>query len=256
MVPDLDPPTVFLALLRNHCIPWPTLVVHTREFRETEAPWHSTAFPDTEITMRLAGRGTFVHVEKETMRYRDSVTSESRSIDDRERKFGATVSLFRVFNSQEFGKLAMDVAPSERPAFAEGLAAAITVRLGETDRGRLVLAGALERLAELWDRSEPTTLERLSSLYGGMGATATSDLLGRMTEAAGGSASVEPIAPAEDSIDCVAAPTSHQVGGIVRRAYERVGHRLPYRVRRFAARRVIGFATRNDALSPWRFEWR
>ena len=171
-------------------------------------------------------------------------------------KFGATVSLFRVFNSQEFAQLATDLPPSERSAFAEGLASAITVRLGATDRGRLVLAGALERLAELWDDSEPTTLERLGALYGGMGATATSDLLGRMAEAAGGRATVEPMAVPADAAEAVAVPTSHQVGGTVRRAYERIGHRVPYRMRRFAARRVIRFATRNDSLSPWRFEWR
>lgn len=256
MVPDLDPPTVFLALLRNHCIPWPALAVHTREFRETEAPWHSTAFPDTEITMRLAGRGTFVHVSKETMRYRDSVTSESRSIDDRERKFGATVSLFRVFNSQEFGSLATDLPADERAAFAEGLAAAITVRLGENDRGRLVLAGAMERLSQLWDHNEPTTLERLSALYGGMGATATSDLLGRMAAATGGGAKVGPMVVPADSAEVVSAPTSHRVGRLVLRAYERIGHLVPYRLRRFGARRVIRFATRGDSLSPWRFEWR
>lgn len=256
MVPDLDPPTVFLALLRNHCIPWPALAVRTEVFRETEAPWHSTAFPDTEITMRLAGRGTFVHVSKETMRYRDSITSESRSIDDRERKFGATVSLFRVFGSDEFASLASALPVSERSAFVTGLESAIAVRLGETDRGRLVLAGALERLAELWDSTEPTSLERLSALYGGLGGTATSGLLGRMAAAAGGTAEVAPSEIPLDAAQDVVVSRTHQVATAVRRLYERIGHRIPYGLRRLVARTVIRLATRSDTLSPWRFEWR
>ena len=257
MLPDFDPPTVFLALLRNHCIPWPALAVRTQEFRETEAPWHSTAFPDTEITLRLAGRGRFVHIPAETMRYRDSVTSESRSIDNRERKFGATVSLFRVFNSEEFELLAASIAVGDRAAFVTGLADSLTVRLGETDRARLVLAGALERLAELWDHSEPATLEKLNSLYSGLGATATSALLGRMASHAGGAANAEAIVPADSaSTGDFPVSDSHQVNGLIRRAYERFGHRIPYSIRRTAARIVIRAVTRNDSLSPWRYDWR
>lgn len=256
MVPDMEPPTVFLSLLRNHCIPWPALAVRTRTFRETEAPWHSTAFPDTEITMRLAGRGRFVHIRKETMRYRDSVTSESRSIDDRERKFGATVSLFRVFHSAEFEALANQVPAGERAQFVNGLESAITVRLGETDRARLVLAGALERLGELWGHSEPTTLEILSGVYGGMGGSATSALLGRMASAAGGRGAIRLRTVPEDGALPVTLSDSHNVGVVVRRNYERLGHRIPYTIRRVVARAVIRFATRADPLSPWRFTWR
>lgn len=256
MVPDLEPPTVFLALLRNHCVPWPALAVRTQIFRETEAPWHSTAFPDTEITLRLAGRGTFVHVAKETMRYRDSVTSESRSIDDRERKFGATVSLFRVFHSDEFAALAQSIAEHERALFVAGLANAITVRLGDTDRARLVLAGALERLVQVWDSTEPTTLETLSSLYGGMGAEATSSLLGRMASNAGGRADVPLMTVPEDAALAIVPARTLPFGRLTRRAYERIGHRIPYRLRRAVARTAIHYATRADPLSPWRFEWR
>jgi glycosyltransferase involved in cell wall biosynthesis len=260
LVPDLEPPTLFLALLRNHCIPWSALAVRTTVFRETEAPWHSTAFPDTEITMRLTGRGTFVHIEKETMRYRDNLASESRSIDNRERKFGATVSLFRVFNSAEFAVLARAIRTDDRAPFVEGLRNALVVRLGDTDRARLVTAGALERLEQLWDNAEPSALSGLASIYGELGAAATTSLLDRMSAAAGGTSDqpteVVALAPGGTERPDAAASPARVIPAFVMRGYERFGNRLPYGVRRFAARSLIRFATRGNALSAWRFVWR
>lgn len=254
MVPDLDPPTVFLSLLRNHCIPWSALAVRSEVFRQTEAPWHSTAFPDTEITMRLAARGRFVHIDKETMRYRDNMASESRSIDDRERKFGATVSLMRVFNSAEFASIALDLPQRERASFATGLRNSILVRLGDTDRAHLVIAAANERLSQLWDDSEPAVLDTLASVYGGLGAAATAGLLDRMSEVAGGAGARTPIAPDPDAVTVTRAAVTVPI--FVMRAYERFGPLLPYLFRRALARLVIRTATRNDPLSAWRFEWR
>ncbi|MFC5503409.1 glycosyltransferase [Lysinimonas soli] len=260
MLPDLDPPTVFLALLRNHCIPWSALAVRTQVFRETEAPWHSTAFPDTEITMRLAGRGRFIHVERETMRYRDNMASESRSIDDRERKFGATVSLFRVFNSAEFASLARAISPTDRASFVTGLSNSITVRLGETDRAALVRAGALERLEQLWDNFESTGLAELAGIYGGLGATATSGLLDRMSAAAGGdpdrSTSIAPLPEGGMVTATDPASPARAIPSFLMTAYERIGHLVPYGIRRAAARIVIRLITRDNPLSAWRFEWR
>lgn len=260
MLPDLDPPTVFLALLRNHCIPWSALAVRTRFFAATEVPWHSTAFPDTEITMRLAGRGRFVHVEKETMRYRDNMASESRSIDDRERKFGATVSLFRVFNSAEFATLARAIDPADRAPFVTGLVNSVTVRLGETDRAALVTAGALERLEQLWDNTEPTGLAALAGVYGNLGATATAGLLDRMAHAAGGETvqSTRITPPPADQSETGTDPASpaRAIPPFAMVTYERFGHLLPYAVRRAAARAVVRVVTRRNPLSAWRFEWR
>ncbi|MEJ1230374.1 MAG: glycosyltransferase [Galbitalea sp.] len=258
LVPDLEPPTLFLALLRNHCVPWAALAVRTTVFRETEAPWHSTAFPDTEITMRLSARGRFVHVPKETMRYRDNLASESRSIDDRERKFGATVSLFRVFNSVEFASLAEQLPRTERGAFAEGLRNAIRVRLGDTDRAHLVTAGALERLDQLWDNTDPTVLSLLAEIYGALGAAATTGLLDRMSGAAGGSGAATIVAPAEfaDPSSRTADPTALRIPPRAFRVYEIVGPLTPYWLRRFLARSAIRTITRGNALSAWRFVWR
>ncbi len=259
MVPDLDPPTVFLSLLRNHCIPWSALAVRSEVFRQTEAPWHSTAFPDTEITMRLAGRGRFVHVEKETMRYRDNMASESRSIDDRERKFGATVSLFRVINSEEFALLAATVAAADRAAFVTGLANSITVRLGSTDRALLVTAAALERLGQLWDDSEPTVLAGLAVIYGGLGASATSGLLDRMSDAAGGPSVSTPVTPLPDGLASTAVDTTspaRAIPGFLMAVYQRFGYVIPYFARRAAARVVIRAITRGNPHSAWRFQWR
>jgi hypothetical protein len=258
MLPDMDPPTVFLALLRNHCIPWSALAVRTQTLLETEAPWHSTAFPDTEITMRLAGRGRFVHLNRETMRYRDNQASESRSIDNRERKFGATVSLFRVFNSAEFASLADRIERADRAAFVVALRNATLVRLGDNDRSDLVIAGALERLEQLWDNSEPTGLSALAATYGALGAAATTTLLDRMLAAAGGKSLPTAVAPVpdDDVREASTMATRLSVTSFVVRPHEAFGYYIPYAVRRAIARRVIRALTRGNPLSAWRFEWR
>jgi hypothetical protein len=260
-VPDLEPPTLFLSLLRNHCIPWPTLAVHTQTLRATEAPWHSTAFPDTEITMRMvATGGRFVHLDKETMRYRDNLQSESRSIDDRERKFGATVSLFRVIASPEFATLATSLPPSERAEFAAGFRSAALARLGDTERASLVIVAALERLDQLWDQAEPTTLDTLRGLYDGLGAQATASLLSRMARDAGGHDETRASTPTTMDTTGLVGPTTGDAAlarlSALQRAYQKTGFLVPYRVRRALARLVIRRLTRSRPLSAWNFEWR
>jgi hypothetical protein len=261
LVPDMQPATLFLSLLRNHCVPWPTLAVRTDRFRASEAPWHSTAFPDTEITMRMvASGGQFVHLDHESMRYRDNLSSESRSIDDRERKFGATVSLFRVIASTEFATLALSLDESERAAFAEGFRSATLARLGDTERASLVIAGALERLDHLWQQSEPSVLTSLGELYRGLGSVPTSSLLGRMAKDAGGSGEIDDSAVTTmDTTGLLGAPRKDSAVaglGAVQRVYERTGFLIPYRIRRGVARLLIRRLTRSSPQSAWNFEWR
>ncbi len=255
MVPDLDPATVFLGLVRNHFIPWPTIAFRTAPFGAAESPWHSTAFPDTEVTLKLAARGRFVHLPVETMRYRDNPGSESRVIDGRERQFGATLSLTRTFQTPEFEIIARGVVPAEREAFALALKDAILVRLGESDRATLVVAGAFERLIQFWDRTEPRVLAELRNLYDGIGAAATSSLLDRMTTAAGGSS----LAAFPEPVEGSPAPAGDAVvadRGAAVRLWERVGYLVPRFVRRPLSTGAIRVMTRGHERSAWRYEWR
>lgn len=259
LVPDLDPHTLFLALLRNHPIPWPCIAVRTLDLRASEVPWHSTAFPDTEITMLMTARGRFVHVAKETMRYRDNAASESRSIDDRERGFASTISMFRVFNSDEFGVLARSLAVNDREAFADGIEKAVLTRFGAEPHSYLLIVVAWERLSFEWDNTEPHVLDRLSAMYAGIGASSAASLLARMSSAAGG----RPRGTADIGISSIIrAPkvkAASKRGGVVTalsRLNERHGYRVPYSLRRFAARAVLRMATRNDPLSSLNYTWR
>lgn len=259
MVPDLEPATLFLALIRNHCIPWPTLTVRADVFREMEGSWHSTAGPDTEVTLRLIARGSFIHIPKETMRYRDNTSSESRSIDDRERRFGMTMTLLRIFASPEFASIALDLEAEERSAFALGIESSIRARMGDSEKATIAITAAFERLDKLWDNTEPTVLSRLSQTYGDVGAGATASLLDRMSTAAGGTAEpaiVRPLVTGMDDGSLALEEPMRSVPGLVTRIYEKVGHMIPYPARRLVARKVITAVTRNEPLSAWRFTWR
>jgi glycosyltransferase involved in cell wall biosynthesis len=257
MLPDLEPATLLLGLIRNHCIPWPTLAVRTAQFRAMETSWHSTAAPDTEVTLRLIAHGSFVHVAQETMRYRDNAKSESRSIDNRERRFGETMSLLRTFESPEFADIALRLRREDRSAFVVGLEHSVHSRMGMTEHAQIVISAAFERLDKLWDNAEPTVLSKLAGIYGSRGASATASLLDRMSIAAGGAflpASVDssiPTAPEQDPDRLRSSPAIQMF-----RAYERFGYLLPYRLRRSLAHLIISTATRNNPLSAWRFQWR
>jgi glycosyltransferase involved in cell wall biosynthesis len=180
MLPDHDPVTYFLALVRNHCVPWPALMVRCEVFEKVEPAWHSAAFPDTEATLKMTAYGTFIHVPVEVMKYRDNLSSESRSLLEPEREFGSALGLVRVFTSPEFFQILSQVEQKQREDFVRALQNSINVRISNVVLAKFVSTVAMEQIDKSWNHQSTAALAILSENFYGAGATRTTEQLQRM----------------------------------------------------------------------------
>lgn len=180
MLPDHDPVTYFLALVRNHCVPWPALMVRREVFEKVEPAWHSAAFPDTEATLKMTAYGKFKHVPVEVMKYRDNLSSESRSLLEPEREFGSALGLVRVFTSHEFLQILSRVEPQQRDDFVRTLQNSVQIRISNVVLAKFVSTVAMEQIDKHWKHQNGAALEILSENFHGAGATRTVEQLQRM----------------------------------------------------------------------------
>ena len=167
----------FIANLHAHIIPWGATAFRTDVFQQVLPPWHTTSFPDTEMVLKLCSYGKFINIPKCTMLYRENEMSESHSINEQERKIGATAALARVFASEEFRILARGVSAEERSKFSREVDHGIEVRLGPSDLASIVKLIAKESLLEAWNYSETVVLEVVSATYNNIGADQAAELL-------------------------------------------------------------------------------
>lgn len=175
-----DPPSAFLQNLRIHSVPWPASAFRTEVFGKTFAPWHSTAFPDTEQILRMCAYGIFVTIDQETMHYRENPNSESHIVNSGESQTGAALSLCRVLNSNEFSIILLNVKKEELERFAKGLLDAIDSRFEGTPLGGFLSLVAIERLIEITGYGEPSLLTFASSIYENFGSNYSFSLLTRL----------------------------------------------------------------------------
>ena len=92
-----DPVTVFLAHLRNHAYPFSGATFSKDVLLKYPIPWHSTAFPDTEIVMKMAVDFRTEFASDVTVHYPENPSSESHSLTSQDRDFGVFQALLRVF---------------------------------------------------------------------------------------------------------------------------------------------------------------
>lgn len=108
------PHRVFLQNLANHSVPWPSTVFRAEYLFSKKVPFHSSAFPDTEIALLQAGSGECVYVPEVVMAYHEEVTSGSRNMVVAEQESLRLTSLLRVFFSAEFKQILESVDDQER----------------------------------------------------------------------------------------------------------------------------------------------
>lgn len=201
-LPDYSPATIFLSNLRMHNVPFPAACFKKSEFFLDEAPWHSTAFPDTEWVLRAATKGKFKFVQLETMLYRENPLSESHSLDIAERNLGALTSLMRVFASSSFKDLASSIASKDRDSFTAACLKGIDLRLsGLGHFGATVKLLAAEQLASAWNYQPGLATQYIADLYQSIGSTKVPLLLKSLTYKAKGGHDFETEKIKEPSID-------------------------------------------------------
>ena len=181
LVDDYSIPHSFLINLRTQTLSFPSTAFKTKEFSQCFRFWHSPTFSDTETTLLLCGHGEFRYIPQETMRYRENPQSESHVINSVEALLGATVSLSRVFTSEEFRSVLSKVDPGQRGLFFDELMSSIEIRLRESSLLYLVKILASEACANAWDYKESRSSNLLSEFYEAMNSRFTQTLLSNLS---------------------------------------------------------------------------
>jgi glycosyltransferase involved in cell wall biosynthesis len=181
LVDDYSTPNSFLINLRTQTLSFPTTAFRTEEFSQCFRFWHSPTFSDTETTLLLCGHGEFRYNPQETMRYRENPQSESHVINSVEALLGATVSLSRVFTSEEFRTVLSKVDLSQRGLFFDELMSSIEIRLRESSLLYLVKVLASEACANAWEYKESQPSVLLSEFYEAVNSRFTQTLLSNLS---------------------------------------------------------------------------
>jgi glycosyltransferase involved in cell wall biosynthesis len=162
---NLDQAGQFLQNLKSQSVPDPSSAYRLNIFKKVVMPIHSTAFPDTEHTLRLLGYGRFMVSQKETMFYRENPESISHIINAKERELGATVALIRVFSSPEFKHLLGTIESNKRSAFVKQLLKALKHRIFDYSILQILEIYLLEEMISYWGYKEKDISKILFKKY-------------------------------------------------------------------------------------------
>lgn len=143
-----DPVTVFLAHLRNHAYPFSGATFSKEVLLNFPIPWHSTAFPDTEIVMKMTVDYSTAFASGVTVKYLENPNSESHSLAPQHRDFGAFQALLRVFSHPNYEKLCGLIPPGDIPNYLKSLDEGISQRFQDADYARLLKQAAFEITAQ------------------------------------------------------------------------------------------------------------
>jgi hypothetical protein len=155
----------FLSNLSLQVVSYPSSAFRVSALEMQTIPWHSSSFPDTEITLQQASKGSFKFIPEQTMLYRMNPKSESNDLNPEERLLGPFASLCRVMASDSFMRLCLDVSDSDRDSFSIAILNGIETRLGESELSEIVKLIAAETMAAAWSYSEPNSRDKILEIY-------------------------------------------------------------------------------------------
>ena len=175
-----DPKTVFLAHLRNHSYPFSGATFRKRMLEDFSVPWHSTAFPDTELVMKACVRYKASFTKGVSVEYLENPISESHRLDSSQRDFGAYFALARVFGHQSFRTLCLSISEEEQPNFIRSLSEGISIRFQHESLRSQALQLAMEMTSEHFGPSQGLASELISgySRVGDSGAVGILETFG------------------------------------------------------------------------------
>lgn len=171
-----DPVALFLANLRHHTIPFSGATFRLDMLRDASIPWHSTSFPDTEIVLKMLPRWSGFVTSDSIVRYLENPGSESHSIPESERDFGASMALVRVFGAAGFGEICKLLSEKEIEGFTDALTGGLSQRFQSTQTATTTEVLALEIMLEHLG-PHPSITSRLETHYARIGAASASMLL-------------------------------------------------------------------------------
>jgi glycosyltransferase involved in cell wall biosynthesis len=258
--------SAFRANLVQQSVSYPSSAFRTTGISPIQIAWHSSSFPDTEITLLQASKGSFRFVPKQTMLYRMNPKSESHDLNPRERVLGPFASLCRVMASDSFLSLCAAVPEKDRPSFAKSVLEGIDTRLGESSFSEIVKMVASETMGMAWDYSESVSRDQLLKTYRLAEDGRTTKLLRDLGAFYEESDSLA--APSENSaltnseihlvqlLDEAAPPSNTSEGGAQKALLTFVGRILPLGIRRKVIAFLVRVYSKFDPKSPWNLSWK
>lgn len=145
---NASPVDVFLAHLKLHALPFSGASFRTNLLNQVVIPWHSTAFPDTELVMRAASTWSYKYLEEPKVQYFENPTSESHLLADTQREYGAYLALVRVFRDSSFMALCKQVDKSQLEAFITAVQDGVLLRIKNNELRQTLQIIAQEALVE------------------------------------------------------------------------------------------------------------
>lgn len=178
LISDMTKEEQFVANVFVHSVYWPCTAFRTKQFKEITVPWHSAAFPDTEILLRLLCLGKSLQISVPSVYYRENPKSMSHYLGIEEKLFVAADGLLRVFNSSQFAALIEEQDEMALDVFVESLIKGINVRLENSSiLSTLVCLHVLETINAKNDYQNIKLLFRLTELYKKLSGERTIEVL-------------------------------------------------------------------------------
>lgn len=258
-------PSAFRANLVQQTVSYPSAAFRTSGIFPLQIPWHSSSFPDTEITLLQASRGSFKFVPELTMIYRVNPKSESHDLNPRERVLGPFASLSRVMASDSFLSLCLAVSEKDRQSFSKAVLEGIEIRLGSSSLSEIVKLVAAETMGMAWDYTETTSREQILKTYKLAEDGRTTKLLEELGAfyAEENSTKIEtssqPFSPAQIELEKLLSdatpPSNTQASRAQRFLLTLIGSLLPLVIRRKVITSIVRLYAKFTPKSAWNLFW-
>ena len=263
LLPDYGRGTQFLANLKVHTVPFPSSAFRTKEFIECLPSWFSTAFPDTELILKLCAKGDILPISKETMLYRENEMSESHSVNELESNLNITIALCRIFASDEFIVICKGIKPDCQDKFASAVFSGIQTRLKQTTGSDIVKVLASEAMSKAWDHTNQESLNFLANFFTSINSNFSSNLLEEilgaqgfeLTKVTGLDLSQYSADNPEISISSKKIGIKRSKHGLLVEMYKKYGYFIPYRIRRSLLKSLFKVKIAIRPEYPWNFKW-
>ncbi len=250
--PNPEPARVFLANLKRHTLPFSGASFRRQLLEEIRIPWHSTAFPDTELVLRMLPKWSGMVDSNSVVQYLENPLSESHSIENPERNLGAAMALARVFASRNFSELCSLVPAKERETFVSEVLAGLDHRIEEITHHKFTTTLALEIMFQEFGPL-PVISQKLESVYYNIGAYTASDLLHTLHTTLSSQESESCLRiPAEKRGHRVKAEGISGRHSTLKRLLARLLGILPIVIRKGLVRKLISLANKLGIQTSWK----
>lgn len=119
----------YLANLRMHMYPFSGATFAVQVLTEFPLPWGQTAFPDTEIVLKMLPKYEIEFAQANTVRYLEHQASESHSLSESERINGTYEALKRIFRHDSYRVVCESIEVDQVGPFIRSLRTSISLRL-------------------------------------------------------------------------------------------------------------------------------